>query len=800
MKRIIGLFIYITGLTTSLLMSAAPVMAQETLVVGTIRDIADKLPIPSVNIYFEGTTVGTQSDEDGFFSIRHTGPETRMIFSCVGYKTRTVRIKPGEVNGVDLFMVEDINLLDELFVLPGANPAIDLMAKVRASRSRNDIYNSDRILNCNEYDWVMLRDGSYMSDSRLLRSLSEGMLTAADSSRFLPLFSSEKKLLRQKESSREISSKSISSPENLRIMMEKLTGDFRYDLNFYRNSISLFGKNFISPLSSVANSYYNFFLIDSVGTPAGKQYLLNFKSKNRKNLAFNGSLKIDSASLALTEISADLPVQANLNYIHNLQIRKKYSGADPEYWVPESEELSMTMTYGALADSANLSPEIIIRKVVMISPSDSSGVIVAAENDQKPFRDEDIERSMAEINNTPLFKTAKWLADVVLTGYMQVGKIDVGKIYQFARVTDIEGLRLNVPLRTNQYLWKNFSIGGYWGYGLRNKRHNYGADVAWKLPIRNKLVLGAGFIDDYRRIDYNYNDFYLEENPLISLDEDIGNTVFSFRSSARTSLRKEFYGSLSYDWNPGVESSLYFRSVRYDGNEALPFYRNGSAIQSISHQFVSLNTRISFDERTYEDHLDRIYVRNYNPVFYLTLEGGRTRIYGQENDYLKAVVSMKHRMLFGIGQWNYRIDAGWLAGNVPYNLLFIPVGSKSIFFDLYHYSLMNYMEYACDKYIDMQNEVILNGVILNKLPLIRRLNLREMLSLKMLYGGIDADRTSLIDFPEQIRFPDKPYVEIGAGVTNILRVFSLQSIWRLTDREQPGISTWGIRASVRVDF
>lgn len=759
-------------------------LAQETVVVGTVRSKTDKTPIQSVNIYLKNTQIGVVTDEDGFYVLKHTGTENTLVFSCIGYKTQEFKIKPGETAGLYVEMREDINLLQDLFVLPGANPALDLMQRVRENRIKNDIYNHPVTLSNEEQQVVLLSRNRNRNDSTTL----------------LPLYLSTASYLKSGNTPPvSLRKEAKASPENAAILLEKLLGEFTTDLNFYHNTIVLFGKHFISPLANVANSYYRFFLIDSIQSETGKQYYLRYKTKNNKNLAFNGELWVDSATYALTKITAELPARSNINYIRNLKLSNQYQQENHGYWFPKEAALSLNMTYQLLADSTNLSPEIYIEKRTYAAVKDTL-IIAQPDFAGTPFTKEELELKLAEMNDLPLMKTAKWIADGVITGYVQAGKIDIGKVYQLARLTDIEGMRFSLPLRTNELLWKNFTIGGYWGYGFRNKQHQFSAYAAWKLPLKNKTVISAGYTDDLRRVDYDYNDFLLRENPLLSGDEDIANTYFGFRSSDKINPRKEFYASVSHDWNPGIESKFFYRNHQYTGNEALPFQLNGIEAGAMHHQSVSLTTRFSRNERTYEDHLDRIHIHNYHPVVYLTLEGGEATIHQNSYPYGKVNAKLNHRLLFSVGEWNYNLDAGWIWGAVPYNLLWMPQGSETLFFKRYHYNLMNYMEYACDKYIAMHHEWVFNGIIFNQIPVIRQLNLRELVSFNCLYGSLSDKHATILDFPAETGKLHKPYMEVGVGFTNIFRIFSLQSVWRLTDTEQLNARPWSIITGIRFNF
>ncbi len=109
------------------------------------------------------------------------------------------------------------------------------------------------------------------------------------------------------------------------------------------------------------------------------------------------------------------------------------------------------------------------------------------------------------------------------------------------------------------------------------------------------------------------------------------------------------------------------------------------------------------------------------------------------------------------------------------------------------------MEYAADKYVNLHSELTLNGIILNQIPLVKHLNLREVFSFKMAYGGLSNSHRSVLDYPVGLQPLNKPYFEMGAGFTNILRIFSLQSVWRI-DPNKPGVRSWGLLGCLQFSF
>lgn len=783
-------------LFAQLVMAQGTAKTAETMVVGHVFSKADKTPLEAVNIYFKGTDIGTTTDEDGFYVLKHTGDEHILVFSSIGFKTQEMRVKSGETSGLYVEMKEDVHFLKDVFVLPGKNPALDLMDKVRKHKYQNDIYKQHYQLFIEDQEVVLLAgDKSRSGIIRYFDKAVGGIAGKKDSATVFPLYWSKENSVKDGQIPiQSIAKESKASPENLDLLFERLTTAMGSDMNFYHNTLVVFGKHFISPLSSHGNTFYRYFLIDSLQTEQGKEYYLRYRSKNRKNLAFNGEIWIDSASYAVTKINATMPRQANLNFINNLSISSSFSKTKEEVWLPYSSTLALDMSYQLLADSSNLSPEIYVEKQLRTSLGDEQ--IDVGIYTETPYTQEELALKMAELNDLPIMRTAKVIADAILTGYLRAGMFDIGKLYQLMRLSEIEGVRMSVPLRTNEHLFKNIELGGYWGYGLRNKEHQYSAYAAWRMPLPKRTVVRGGYTQDLRRVDYDYNDFLLRENPLLSGDEDIAVTLPRLWFTDKINPRKEWSFSLEHDWNHDINSQFILRRNEYFANNALP----DIAISQMQHQSFTLATRFSFDEKIFEDHLNKIHIHNQKPAFYIILEGGQAKLSDKDYPYGKIDFRLNHQFSYSMGEWNYRVEAGWILGNLPYNLLWMPHGNESSFFKRYYFNLMDYREFALDKYISMQHEWVFNGLLFNHIPVLRLLNLRESLSLKCLYGGRSAGHTQVLDFPINTGSMQYPYVEVGAGINNIFRIFTLHAVWRLTETNKPNVRTWGLFGGLRINF
>ncbi|MFV0392549.1 MAG: DUF5686 family protein [Paludibacteraceae bacterium] len=746
-KRVITLLNYrLTGLVSCFLFfSFSLLSAQETIVVGQALNKFDRTPLEFVSVYFKGANAHVQTNEEGYFLIRNRGKESVLVFSLIGYDKEEIKIKPGESVGVEILLNEKDNTLNELFVRPGNNPADNLMKKVRRNRKRNDVRTN---LKSNEQSVVFLsKNDSRWQNKRLFDQFKKGNLTTSDSALIVPLYMEESEYTQTHRKKEQISKNTFNTPTASQNIISGLLNGLSTDLNFYDNSISILGKNMISPLANVGGTFYRYYLLDSIHTDSGKEYLLHFRSKNTKNLAFNGEMRFDSASYALTYMNAELPRQANLNYIHSLRLNQHFQQTD-NYWIPQKENSTWYMTYEMLKEVNTKSPELFISRNSTFSPEGGKLVVLSDSFANSAFSQQQLQAKMESISRTPLYKTAGYIADVLLTGYARIGIFDVGPVISIARLTKIEGVRLGLPVRTNEYLWKNVMLGGHLAYGFRDNEPKYTAEMQWKLPVKNKrVVFGTKYVNDYRRIDYDYNNFLWRENPLADGDENIVTTIFSFKEQHRISRRKEFSAFIFNDWTPDIESKLIYRDVTYFPNELLSFTHDGAPLATLRDKNLSLTARVSFGERSADEHFRRLYFKSDKPIIYATLEAGEYLLEDNKNYYGKVGGTLMQQGHFSFGEWRYMLEAGKIFGNVPYPMLKFIQGKNTGYYNRFEFSMMNSREYIADTYATLFSEIITNGIVFNNIPLIKHLNLREIAGVKLAYGTLHNPHRSIMDIP-----------------------------------------------------
>jgi hypothetical protein len=125
---------------------------------------------------------------------------------------------------------------------------------------------------------------------------------------------------------------------------------------------------------------------------------------------------------------------------------------------------------------------------------------------------------------------------------------------------------------------------------------------------------------------------------------------------------------------------------------------------------------------------------------------------------------------------------------------------------------MNFLEFVSDQYASVNIDHSFNGFILNKIPLIKELKLRELITFKAIYGNLNSKNNPALQ-PGLFTFPvdaagtpltytleSKPYIEAGLGLSNIFRLFRVDFIQRFTYVNNPNVDRSGFRVQFRLDI
>ena len=818
--------------------------AGEVILVGDVLNESTGEPIPNVHLYLQGTQQGTVSNEEGSFCLKaDIDRKRRLIISAVGYHTQRYDIEPNTMAGMQVLLREKTNLLAEVVALPGENPAIPLIAQVRAHRAFNDRTlqsqeqgTKSQDLLGSEQTWVTSTElyishiGKRQLQRHLWKSLRAGLLTTDDSTFLLPLYRSTQPVQLIGKEMRPAGEKQeqalILSASDYSVLLTP-----PQNLNFYLNSLDILGESFLSPLASSGNTYYHYFLADSV--PGA--YLVHFRTKNPFYATFNGEMWIDSATYAVRSVYAEVPAQSRVNYLSQLQIHQQFA---PDHSLSH-EQISVLLDFAVKTDTTHLFPTVLMRTEVrderlrikderqnslldeggtvsmpqqeskletMVRPGDRTSLSASETEVTSPSSC--VLHPLSTLDSLPLIRVAKFAATVLTTGYIPTGTcVDIGNIREIVDFGESEYVHLGLPLRTNERLWKNVSLEAAAGYGFHDQRWKGLGRVSINLPTLRRNILRIEYEDHYITTEVDGMYAYYHENYFGKRRFDLTALLFrNLYTNAQAvntySRQREFRIETENDWSDLLETRLYAHVGRWD-----PWYTEHAtsnlapcilATAPYRYQSIGAVFRLSWGERKVDGYFLRRYVHSQYPTLFLSAEAGSVQDAGLRTQdkglirfdserwaggysmYAKLQVLVKQRARLGLGgTLDWAFSAGYIFGNVPYPMLHHFEGNQSYAFDPYRFTLMNNLQYSARGWLSLHALWDGQGVLFNLIPGIRYCRLHELVDFKLAWGDGDLIRS--------------PYTEVGVGIGNIFRVGEVYAVWRLTNRQDLTTPTWGIR-------
>lgn len=764
--------------------------AQETIVVGEVYDANTGEPLSNVNIYLQGTQEGTTTNAEGMFLLREELERARtMVVSAVGYHTERFKIEPHTQSGIDIALREKVGTLAEVFVVPNENPALALMERVRARRAANRRMVAE--------DAATGSTALYVSDIQsrnlkrnLWKSLQSGMIQQEDSSYLVPLY------WRQQTTDTVREEATLLTVTDYQLLLGQIPSTF----DFYANSMPFLSTSMLSPLAASGNTYYTYFLVDSVWVGDEKRYQVRFKTKNPFYATFNGEMMIDSATCALRSIEVKMPAQTSINYLKGLSVLQTFT-VDNQL---RDEQVNMLMDFAVKAplgnDTTHIFPTLLLTRGTKLQLEENTP------QDDVPEQDDMILPALDSLNNTPLFKTAKLLAYVVQTGCIPTSKyVEIGKVHHVFKLSKFEGLRVGIPLRTTDDLWKNVCLEAMVAYGMGDRAWKGFGQINVALPTERRHTMFVRYADEYMYADVDDFSEYLRENIVFNKQINIVtrlmqsltfNPDYYYNTMSR---RREARLQFSDEWNSYLETQAYVKLGRMGYGEPTSRY---NAQPSFSYSTIGASARISFNERKVDTYFERRHIYNHLPVIYLGAELGSYRMDDMSSYrmYGNLQLMVRHDVDLGMGgELDYLVQAGLVFGRVPYPLLYHFAGNQTHTFEPHRFSLMNNYQYAADQYVALQAHWNGKGVLFNLIPGVRYLRLRELVELKMAYGGLRQDHQQVLAFPTTqtghgtMRAMQVPYVEMGVGIGNILRIGEVYGVFRLTQINDPASPWWAVR-------
>ncbi len=810
----------------------------QVVISGVVTDVDTREPIPFASIFAVKQQTGTAADEYGRFELALTALPDTLRFGAVGYRSTTRFIASAEP--LLITMHEDQLLLNTVVIDAGENPAHPIVRGLIAHKpdnrlSKQPVWQREEYIKT-ELDLTNL-------DNRIRRSklldpfefIFNGVDSASDEKPFLPIYVSEQLFsvsyfkgngglnrtpLAQRASG-------VENPTLIEAVRKVQT-----EVDLYDNYFFVLDKSFISPFNDQALLFYEFYLLDSAQWDGVKCWKLKFKPRRKGETTFFGECWIADTSYALVQAKLTMSADVNINLVDRVLVYQDFSRFDSTNWLPSRQSIVVDFV------PTERSPGMIIRKSVSASdyrfedqamqPQSKPAYIdpaqlvksdsfwMANRHQQLTDTETQVYRMMDTLQSLPVYNTyVDWIRTFI-SGYKEFGKIEIGPLAGLYSNNPIEGHRASVGIWTSRAFSKKVQFGGYVAYGFTDQRFKGGADITWLPKMNPRTFVGIKWRDDITSNHENseiltdaslFTGLYRRPVPFKLMHvsevkffvEQYRPKGFGFKFSALHQVIDPYNGVL-----PGGGGFRY-------GYLPFPELQPGRIDTTINSTELVLKLRYAPGEQYFDDAFTRRVLTNRKPAIELFLIRGIKGL-GGEYDYHKVILSYQHwGYINPLGWISYRVRVGQVWGTVPFPLLEVAPGNETYFYNPSGFNAVNKYEFAADRFATIHATHHFDGLLLNHIPLMRRLKWREVVVARAMWGTINRDNLlhnapSLFDATRTdtymgVRAPwPRPYLETGVGIENIFKVFRVDAVWRLNYLDHSQASRLSLRASLAFTF
>ena len=322
--------------------------SQKTHVFGTVWDAEKGIAMPYVKVNFKNTKIGVVTDSLGKYDIESYYASDSIEFSASGYLTLSVAIQKDQSQEVNMRMLTSYKKMEEVVItVSSESPAVKLHKRIIAHK---DINNKEKLIsyeyeNYNKFQLDLNNLGPNFENRELVKRLDlllNYLDTSENSTKFLPAMLSESiskfYYLKNPRKKKEIlEATRVTGIENLQF--NQFLGQMYFDINIYDNNVNILNRSFVSPISNIARSYYDFYLKDSTFIGDNWCYKLDFIPKRSGDMTFEGTMWVHDTTYAIKEITAKISPEANINYVNDLYFEHSFDQIEPEVWMLTKEKI-----------------------------------------------------------------------------------------------------------------------------------------------------------------------------------------------------------------------------------------------------------------------------------------------------------------------------------------------------------------------------------------------------------------------------------------------------------------------------
>ncbi|MDE3251274.1 MAG: carboxypeptidase-like regulatory domain-containing protein [Bacteroidota bacterium] len=784
---------------------------------GRIMNDFTKEPVSFASIYWKRAGFGTTSDSAGNFLLRFSQHQIdTLVVSYVGYLDvyRAIRKSNQDTNRIQL-LLKELKQDNTVTVRSKFSKGLRWWKLIVSHKPENNPYRygnyAYELYNKLELD-ISNISPTYFTDKKLLRPFAfvmDNIDSVTDSKPFLPVYMTEALSdyyysVDPHKVREEIKAAKTDGLKNESIL--QFIGGINAKVNVYENITNALGKEFISPLSSVGDKYYNYKGADTQYI-SGQRYLhLLFTPKSEGENTFSGDCWIHGGNWGIYQINMNISATANINYVNRLSIFQEFRLRPDSSWMfsrdktvidfsPfKKDKVSFIARRTSTYKDVRVNDPSVLAKLAENHQKEELVIAENARNKEPGFWDttrheilsvneKKVYHMMDTIKTIPAFIRYTKVLTFIFDGHKKFGAIEIGPWYKWISGNQLERIRTRFDLGTTDLFNKYLRLHGYLAYGFKDAKLKGRFDISYRLPGDRGISLFASYTHDLDNGRTRYN------------DEDITTDNIFSQLIRRPNVKQKFLGVDEYkflankEWKNKLSVQTFFTRTDYETFNPLP-NRRSLLTHAFQDELTSSELGVKFryapGEKTIASHRKTRTLKSNQPVVEFRAAYGIPDVLGSNYEYQRIGLSVTH--VTRIPRWG-KINYMWYAGKIfsqeplPFMLTEIHPGNEIYYYNKQSFNLMNRFEYISDQFMGINIEHNLEKKLLNKLKFMRKSNMRQFWNLKSVWGNLsDINRKlNIQDYYYEYRMRSLRggfYTEIGTGFENIFKLLRIDLVWR----------------------
>ncbi|GAB3716686.1 DUF5686 and carboxypeptidase-like regulatory domain-containing protein [Flavobacterium koreense] len=800
----------------------------QTKVSGVVVDKKNQ-PVSYANIVFKGSNEGTVSDENGKFYLESSKNYTTLVVAFVGFTTKDVDLEKLVTYNMKVVLNEE-EMLQEVVIYKGKtskknNPALDILRKIWERKRKNGLRMFDQY-QYEKYEKVEF-DLNTIDSAFMKQKIFKGMefvFNKVDTSKvtgktYLPIFINESmydvygdnKLKKEKSIIKANKNSGLGNGDGVNTFIKDLYNDY----NIYNNHLTFFDKSFTSPLSTTGIDVYNYVLRDSSFIDNKWCYNIVFYPRRKNELTFKGDFWVNDSTYAIKTINMAVSKSANINWVKDIYIEQEFEVVNDSVFLLTRDYMMSDFAINKKEESKGVygkrttlvrnhkfnevKPDKFYKEEVNFIDNEvytKSDEYWEENRFEKLNKDEiGVYKMLDTLKTVKKFKQMYNLVTILGSGYIQKGNIDFGPIFSTFGYNEVEGIRVRLGGRT--YFGPNdkWRLQAYTAYGFDDNKFKYGLSGKWMVDSKKRIIITAGNRRDVEQIGAS----------LTTTNDVLGRSFASsslFSSGNNGKLTNINLTTASVEIEP-VKNLILQTGFSYRTLESasptfsLDYYSDDTYTTTkseVKQSEVNLQVEYTPGKKTVGYGVERLNVDNPYSRFFVNYSQGFKGLIDSDFDYSKLQLYYKQPITIGpLGRTNLTMELGKTFGQVPLGLMSVVPGNQTYFIIGNTFSNLNFYEFVADEYATLQWDHNFQGRLLSRIPLMRKLNWREIIGVRGVYGTISQENQLINASGLVYQAPKKPYWEYSIGIGNIFKVFRIDASWRGNYRDIPGTNNFTIK-------